>query len=164
MSLSIFKYFGHVIQKTFFSYLHCINETSNTLNYYIPDQRRKETLVTRLTWLCLPPPPLPPFTGFSWEEWEWVQSVRWVRGRRKKVHLKRWLPQLSTQCSSPRYFGKGVVKDACLRKFSQGLIVNGCLIAKVVPDNNELVLNNDEQMPNNDGLITKWQVPNNKNQ
>ena len=33
----------------------------------------------------------------------------------------------------------------------------GCLIAKVVPDNNELVLNNDEQMPNNDGL-----VPNNK--
>ena len=59
MSLSIFKYFGHVIQKTFFSYLHCINETSNTLNYYIPDQRRKETLVTRLTWLCLPPPPPP---------------------------------------------------------------------------------------------------------
>ena len=66
-------------------------------------------------------------------------------------------PQLSTHCSSPRYFGKGVVKDACLRKFSQGLIVNECLIAKVVPDNNELVRNNDEQMPNNDGL-----VPNNK--
>ena len=50
-----------------------------------------------------------------------------------------------------------MVKDACLRKFSQGLIVNGCLIAEVMPDNNELVLNNDEQMPNNDGL-----VPNNK--
>ena len=50
-----------------------------------------------------------------------------------------------------------MVKDACLRRFSQGLIVNGCLIAKVVPDNNELVLNNDEQVPNNAGL-----VPNNK--
>ena len=48
MSLSIFKYFGHVIQKTPFTYLHCINETSKTLNYYIPDQRRIETLVTRL--------------------------------------------------------------------------------------------------------------------
>ena len=57
MSLSIFKYFGHVIQKTPFTYLHCINETSKTLNYYIPDQRRIETLVTRLTQLCLPPPP-----------------------------------------------------------------------------------------------------------
>ena len=54
-------------------------------------------------------------------------------------------------------FGKGVVKDACLRKFSQCLIVNGCLIAKVVLDTNELVPNNDEQVPNNDGL-----VPNNK--
>ena len=42
----------------------------------------------------------------------------------------------------------GVVKDACLRKFSQGLIVNECLIAKVVPDNNELVLNNG-LVPNN---------------
>ena len=31
--------------------------------------------------------------------------------------------------------------------------MNGCLIAKVVPDNNELVLNNDEQVPNNDGLV-----------
>ena len=50
-----------------------------------------------------------------------------------------------------------MVKDACLRKFSQDLIINVCLIAKVVPDNNELVLNNDEQMPNNNGL-----VPNNK--
>ena len=49
------------------------------------------------------------------------------------------------------------MKDACLRKFSQGLIVNGCLKAKVVPDNNELVPNNDEQVPNNVGL-----VPNNK--
>ena len=32
-------------------------------------------------------------------------------------------------------------------------MVNGCLIAKVVPDNNELVLNNDEQVPNNNGLV-----------
>ena len=46
-----------------------------------------------------------------------------------------------------------MVKDARLRKFSQGLIVNGCLIAKVVLDNNELVPNNDEQVPNNDGLV-----------
>ena len=83
--------------------------------------------------------------------------MTWVRGRRKKVHLKRCLPQLTTQCSSPRYFGKVVVKDACLKKFCRCLIVNGCLIAKVVPDNNELVLNNDAQVPNNAGL-----VPNNK--
>ena len=76
---------------------------------------------------------------------------------RKKVHLKRCLPRLTTQHSSPRYFGKVVVKDACLKKFSWCLIINGCLIAKVVPDNNELLLNNDEQVPNNDGL-----VPNNK--
>ena len=58
MSLSIFKYFGHIIQKTFFTYLHCINETSNTLNYYIPNQGRIETLVTRLT-CCACPSPLP---------------------------------------------------------------------------------------------------------
>ena len=63
------------------------------------------------------------------------------------LHLKRCFPQLTTQCSSPRYFGK------VLEKLSWCLIVNGCLIAKVVPDNNELVLNNDEQVPNNDGLV-----------
>ena len=57
MSLSIFKFFGHIIQKTFFTYLHCINETSNTLNYYIPNQGRIETLVTRLTCCACPPPP-----------------------------------------------------------------------------------------------------------
>ena len=45
------------------------------------------------------------------------------------------------------------MKDAYLKKFSQCLIINGCLIAKVVPDNNELVLNNDEQEPNNDGIV-----------
>ena len=58
MSLSIFKYFGRIIQKTFFTYLHCINGTSNTLNYYIPDQGRIETLVTRLTCCACPPPPM----------------------------------------------------------------------------------------------------------
>ena len=76
-----------------------------------------------------------------------------MRGRRKKVHLRRHLPQLTTQCSSPRYFGKVLVMDAYLKKFSQFLIENGCLIAKVVPGNNELVYNNDEQVPNNDVLV-----------
>ena len=76
-----------------------------------------------------------------------------MRGREKKVHLKGCFPQFTTQCSSLRYFGKVLVKGAYLKKFSQCLIVNGCLIAKVVPDNNELVCNNDEQVPNNDGLV-----------
>ena len=75
--------------------------------------------------------------------------MRWGGGRAP--------PPPPHQCSSPRYFGKVVVKDACLKKFSRCLIVNGCLKAKVVPDNNELVPNNDEQVPNNVGL-----VPNNK--
>ena len=45
------------------------------------------------------------------------------------------------------------MKGTYLKKFSQCLILNGCLIVKVVPDNNELVCNNDEQVPNNDGLV-----------
>ena len=65
-----------------------------------------------------------------------------MRGRRKKVHLKRHLPQLTTQRSFPRYFGKVLVMDAYLKKFSRFLI-----------ENNELVCNNDEQVPNNDGLV-----------
>ena len=48
------------------------------------------------------------------------------------------------------------MKDACLEKFNQCLIINGYLIAKVVPDDNELVLNNNGLLPNNIG-----QVPNN---
>ena len=52
--------------------------------------------------------------------------------------------------------GKVLVKDACLEKFNQCLIINGYLIAKVVPDDNELVLNNNGLLPNNIG-----QVPNN---
>ena len=40
--------------------------------------------------------------------------------------------------------GKMLVKDAYLEKFNQCLIIDGYLIAKVVPDDNELVLNNDE--------------------
>ena len=40
------------------------------------------------------------------------------------------------------------MKDAYLKKFIQCLIVDGCLIAKVVPDDNELVLNNDGLVPN----------------
>ena len=49
-----------------------------------------------------------------------------------------------------------LVKDACLEKFNQFLIINGYLIAKVVPDDKELVLNNNGLVPNNVG-----QVPNN---
>ena len=44
-----------------------------------------------------------------------------------------------------------LVKDACLVKFNQCLIISGCIIAKVVPDNNELVPNNDGLVPNNVG-------------
>ena len=36
------------------------------------------------------------------------------------------------------------MKDAYLEKFNQCLIIDGYLIAKVVPDDNELVLNNDD--------------------
>ena len=65
------------------------------------------------------------------------------------------------------------MKDACLEKFNQCPIINGGLIAKVVPDDNELVPyidglvpNNDGQEPNNDELVTNndKQVPNDKNQ
>ena len=59
--------------------------------------------------------------------------------------------------------GKEVlVKDVCLVKFSQCLIISGCLIiVKVVSNNNELVPNtgNDELVPKNDE-----QLPNDKNQ
>ena len=51
------------------------------------------------------------------------------------------------------------MKDANLEKFNQCLIIDGYLIAKVVPDDNELVLNNDGLVLNNVG-----QVPNDKNQ
>lgn len=51
----------------------------------------------------------------------------------------------------PRYLGK----------FSWCLMINECLIAKVVPENNELVPNNHglvpnnvEKVPNNDKLVT----------
>ena len=69
---------------------------------------------------------------------------------------------LATQRSSPRYLRKVLVRGACPEKFSQCLIVNGCLIAKVVPDNNELVPYIDGLVPNNDGLVPNndRQVPN----
>ena len=58
---------------------------------------------------------------------------------------------------------KMLVKDACLEKFNQCLIINGYLIAKVVPDDNELVLNNNGLVPNNIGQVPNniGQVPNN---
>ena len=49
--------------------------------------------------------------------------------------------------------GKVLVKDACLEKFNQCLIMNGYLLAKVVPDDNELVLNNNGLLPNNIGQV-----------
>ena len=39
-----------------------------------------------------------------------------------------------------KVLGKILVKDACLEKFNQCLIIDGYLIAKVVPDDNELLL------------------------
>ena len=55
------------------------------------------------------------------------------------------------------------MKDACSEKFSQCLIINGCLIAKVVSTNDGLVPNNDKSVPSNDGLVPNnvGQVPNN---
>ena len=49
------------------------------------------------------------------------------------------ITQLATQCSSPRFLGKVLVKNACPEKFSQCLI-KGFLIAKVEPHNNEWYL------------------------
>ena len=40
------------------------------------------------------------------------------------------------------------MKDACPEKFSQCLIIKGCVIAKVGPPNNEWVCN-DGLVPNN---------------
>ena len=60
------------------------------------------------------------------------------------------------------------MKKSCLGKLNQCLTwalgCNGCLIAKVVPDDNELVPNNGGQVPNNDELVTNndKQVPNDK--
>ena len=63
------------------------------------------------------------------------------------------------------------MKDACLEKFYQCLMINGCLMAKVVPNDNKLVpysdrlvLNNVRQVPNIDELMPNndEQVPNDK--
>ena len=71
----------------------------------------------------------------------------------------------------PKVLGKVLMKDAWRKKFSRYLIINGCLIAKLVPDenkvvfdNNGLVPNNVGQVPNNDELVPNndEQVPNNK--
>ena len=76
------------------------------------------------------------------------------------------ITQLATQCSSPRYLGKLLVKDAYPEKFSQCPITRGCLIAEVEPHNNEWVPNNDGLVPNNDGLVAynDGLVPNNDGQ
>ena len=84
---------------------------------------------------------------------------------------------MSAECevvaTFPKVVGKSAGADACLEKFNQCPIINGCLIAKVVPNDNELVPyidglvpNNDGQEPNNDELVTNndKQVPNDKNQ
>ena len=80
----------------------------------------------------------------------------------------------------PKVIRKMLVKDACLENFNQCLIINGYLRAKVVPDDNELMLNNDGLVPNNVGQVphndklvptndelvptNDEQVPNDKNQ
>ena len=58
------------------------------------------------------------------------------------------------------------MKDACLEKFYLCLMINGCLMAKVVPNDDKLVpysdrlvLNNVRQVPNIDELM-----PNNDEQ
>ena len=76
------------------------------------------------------------------------------------LQLKRRFPRKHySACHTmllSKVLGKMLVKDACLENFNQCLIINGCLIAKVVPDDNELVLKNNGLVPNNVG-----QVPNN---
>ena len=66
-----------------------------------------------------------------------------------------------------------LVKDACLEKFHQCLTIDGCLITKVMPDDNKLAPNNDGlksnsvgQVLNDDELVPNYyeQVPNDKNQ
>ena len=73
----------------------------------------------------------------------------------------------------PKVLRKMIVKDACLENFNKCLIINGYLRAKVVPDDNELMLNNDELVLNNVGQVhhndelvptNDEQVPNDKNQ
>ena len=65
------------------------------------------------------------------------------------------------------------MKDACLENFYLWLMINGCLVANVVLDDNKpvpyndgLVLNNVGQVPNNDEPVSNndEQVPNDKNQ
>ena len=73
----------------------------------------------------------------------------------------------------PKVLRKMLVKDTCLEKFNQCLIIKGYLRTKVVPDDNELMLNNDGLVPNNVGQVPNngelvptndEQVPNDKNQ
>ena len=63
------------------------------------------------------------------------------------------------------------MKDAWPKKFSQYLIINGCLIVKLGLDDNEVVCDNDGLVPNNVGQVPNndesvpnndEQVPNNK--
>ena len=69
------------------------------------------------------------------------------------LRLKRRFPRKHhSACHTmllSKVLGKMLVKDACLEKFNQCLIINGYLIAKFVPDDNELVLKNNGLMPNN---------------
>ena len=58
------------------------------------------------------------------------------------------------------------MKDVFLEKFYQCLMINGCLIAKVVPDDNKLVPYNDGLVPNNVRRVPNIDelVPNNDEQ
>ena len=58
------------------------------------------------------------------------------------------------------------MKDACLEKFYQCLMIKGCLIAKVVSDDNKLVPYNDGLVPNNVRRVPNIDelVPNNDEQ
>ena len=107
-----------------------------------------------------------------------MTDVVWFyRHLRVVLQLKRHFPRKHySACHTmllSKVLGKMLVKDACLEKFNQCVIIDGYLIAKVVPDDNELVLNNDGivlnnvgQVPNNHELVPNndEQVPNDKNQ
>ena len=93
------------------------------------------------------------------------------------LQLKRRFPRKHySACYTmllPKVLRKMIVKDARLENFNQCLIINGYLRAKVVPDDNELMLNNDGLVPNNVGQVphndelvptNDEQVPNDKNQ
>ena len=68
----------------FFTSLHCVSETSHTVNHYNPEHGRIETLVTRLMCYGYPPPPYRLLLGV-------MGGGRRGRGRGKKSGMRQIL-------------------------------------------------------------------------